>query len=102
MSEKDRIIQVVYQAVDEVNELFPEDQWLKKKPDTPLYAKGGGLDSLSLVRLIIETEQKIEEEFGVQLSLASEKAFSMKNSPFASIQDLADFISMMMQEDANA
>ncbi|MEE2821819.1 MAG: hypothetical protein VYA53_02440 [Acidobacteriota bacterium] len=101
MSEKDRIIQIIYQAVDEVNQLFPDDQQLEKKPNTPLYAQDGGLDSLSLVRLIIETEQKIEEEFNVHLSLASEKAFSMKNSPFSSIAVLAEFISVMMREGAN-
>lgn len=102
MPEKERILQVIYQAVEEVNELFPKDQRLEKKPETRLYAEGGGLDSVNLVRFIIETEQKLEEELDITISIASERAFSMKNSPFLSINALAEFITKLIQEEAHA
>lgn len=98
MSKKEKIVAAIYQAIDEVNELFPTDQRLEKKPDALLYDPSSGLDSVNLVRLIIETEQKIEEAFGINISLTSEKAFSLQNTPFRTVETLATLILDLMQE----
>ena len=36
------------------------------------------LDSLGLVTLIVEIEQNIEDEFGVEITIADEQAMSMR------------------------
>lgn len=49
------------------------------------------LDSLQLVTLIVDVEQKMADSFGVTITLADSRAMSQKNSPFRSVGSLADY-----------
>jgi acyl carrier protein len=60
--------------------------------DTPLIGRAAVLDSMGLVNLIVEVEQRLEEEFDMAVVLADERAMSQRNSPFRSVQSLADYI----------
>jgi len=64
------------------------------------YSIPGGkkLDSLSLVTLIVDIEQKLEDDYEVVLILADDKAMSQKRSPFRSVRTLADYICQLMEE----
>ncbi|HEX8138290.1 MAG TPA: hypothetical protein VF544_11915 [Pyrinomonadaceae bacterium] len=94
----DRILQAIYRAVDAVNEERPKDQGLQKSPQTTLFGKGGQLDSLGLVSFIVEVEQQVEEELGVSITLADERAMSQQKSPFLTIRSLADYVSLLVEE----
>jgi acyl carrier protein len=59
---------------------------------TELYNGEAGLDSLGLVTLLINIEQKIESEYGISLTIADEKAMSEQNSPFKTIGSLVSFL----------
>jgi acyl carrier protein len=56
------------------------------------------LDSMGLVNLIVELEQRLEEEYDMIVVLADERAMSQKNSPFRSVQTLADYIYKVAEE----
>jgi hypothetical protein len=58
----------------------------------PLYGEHGQFDSLRLVKLLVGTEQRIEDEFGVCLTLADEHALARRTNPFGSVGTLADYI----------
>ena len=47
---------------------------------------------MATVALIINIEQKFNEEFNKEITIASEKAVSAKNSPFKNISSLTDYI----------
>lgn len=96
------VIRVVFDAIDEVNEQIPHGQRLEKSVDTILFGQSGKLDSLGLVDLIVTTERKIEEEFGVTVALADERALSQKNSPFRTVASLAGYIVTLLTEKADA
>jgi acyl carrier protein len=98
MIENQRVIQSIYKAIDEVNGQLPRKLRLKKSQDTVLYGESSKLDSLGLVMVIVATEQRIEDDFGLTLTLASEKALSMKNSPFKTVGSLAEFILTLFNE----
>ena len=100
MIDGEKVIQAIFDAIDEINEQRPEGQQLEKAADTVLFGEAGVLDSLGLVNLIIAVEQGIEDAFGVSLTLADEKAMSQKNSPFKSVKTLAAYASVLMEEDA--
>ncbi len=100
MEKNEKVTQTIYSAIDELNRLLPKP--LEKSMDTVLFGKGGKLDSLGLVNLIVVTEQRIEEEFGVAITLADERALSRENSPFRSIGTLADYISSIMETNSHA
>jgi acyl carrier protein len=63
----------------------------------------GSLDSLGLVTLIVDLEQRFKDEYGVSLTLADDRALSQKNSPFRTLQSLTDYICLLIEEkDGNA
>lgn len=98
MVESEKIIQVIFDTVDELNEQYTEEQRLAKSIDTVLFGEGGKLDSIGVVTLIVATEQKLEEIFDISLTLADEKAMSQERSPFRTIGSLADYIGMLIEE----
>jgi acyl carrier protein len=60
-------------------------------PDTPLLGRNGVVDSLGLVSVIVSVEQAIADELGLSVSLADERAFSQKSSPFRTVGTLAAY-----------
>ena len=58
------------------------------------------LDSLGLVTLLVDLEQKIDEEYALSLTLADERALSQKNSPFRTVNALTDYIYKLIEEKA--
>jgi acyl carrier protein len=68
--------------------------------DTRLIGQQGLLDSMGLVTLIVDVEQRLEEEHDVVLVLADERAMSQKHSPFRSVGSLADYVCQLLEEEA--
>jgi acyl carrier protein len=60
--------------------------------DTRLLGRKGVLDSMGLVTLIVDVEQRLEEEYGAVVVLADERAMSQKRSPFRTVGTLSDYI----------
>jgi hypothetical protein len=52
---------------------------------------------MHLVSLIVAIEREVEDIFGVTLTLVDERALSMKESPFRSIQSLVDYIGILIK-----
>jgi acyl carrier protein len=65
---------------------------------TSLIGRGSLLDSLGLVTLIVDLEQRLEDEYGISLTLADERAMSQKNSPFRTVRSLADYVCLLIAE----
>jgi acyl carrier protein len=101
MSMTERILQAIYDAVDEINEQLPKGNSLAKSPETVLFGQSGQLDSLGLVSLIVAVEQNIQAEFGSDVTLADERALSQRNSPFRTITTLSEYISLLLADNEN-
>lgn len=88
----DRILPIIVSVVDEINktreERIPTDNVL----DLCLYGDAGVFESMYLVAFLSMVEENLEDEFGVEVSLASEKAVSRRVSPFSSVSRLIGFI----------
>src|SRR5256885_9527265 len=65
--------------------------------DTPLFGRDGFLDSMGLVTLVVSVEQAIEDELGVSVSLAAERALSQRISPYRTVGTLADYADTLVQ-----
>jgi acyl carrier protein len=94
----DSVVLVVFEAIDEINPTLQGK--LAKSPDTVLFGKGGSLDSIGLVILVVTLEQLLEERFGVALTLADERAVSQKSSPFRTVRTLAEYVHAQLGESA--
>src|SRR5947208_16458952 len=101
MSNSENIIAAIYRAVDWIKGELPPDRQLIKAPETRLLGSQSVLDSMHLVSLIVSIEREVEDAFGVALTLADERALSMKASPFRSIQALADYIDIVIIDARN-
>ena len=96
MIDRENIVAAIYRAVDWINGELPADRQLIKAPETQLLGSQSVLDSMRLVSLIVTIERELEDAFGVALTLADERALSMKASPFRSIQSLTDYIGILI------
>jgi len=101
MNDPENIVAAIYRAVDWINGELPPDRQLIKVPETRLLGSGSVLDSMHLVSLIVTIEREVEDTFGVALTLVDERALSMKESPFRSIQSLADYIGILIIDARN-
>jgi acyl carrier protein len=101
LDDPESILSAIYRAVDWINEELPADRRLIKAPETRLLGPQSVLDSMHLVSLIVTTEREIEDALGVTLTLANDRALSMKASPFRSIQSLADYIALLIEDGSN-
>jgi acyl carrier protein len=66
--------------------------------DTVLFGQDGLLDSLGLVSAILEIEERVRAAFGVSIVVADDRAMSQTRSPFRSVRALADYVTMLLQE----
>ena len=94
------ILAKVYDAVDLINNQN-EGLIIGKSPKTVLFGNGGILDSLGLVNFVIAIEQNIEDDCGLKIIIANERAMSQKHSPFRTIGSLVDYIEMLLEEESN-
>jgi acyl carrier protein len=60
--------------------------------DTVIVGPEAVLDSIGVVSLIVDIEQRLEMEHDVTVILASEKAMSQKNSPFRTVGVLSTHV----------
>jgi acyl carrier protein len=66
--------------------------------DTVLVGTDAVLDSLGVVQLIVEVEQRVEGAHSVSITLANDKAMSQRNSPFRTVGVLTDHVIATAQE----
>ena len=60
--------------------------------DSALFGTAGLLDSMGLVTLVVEVEQMLAERFGMQITLADDRAMSQRSSPFRTVGTLVAYI----------
>lgn len=98
MSPDKKVLESIYAAIDEFNATQPPDRQLGKSPGTVLLGPATTLDSLGLVGILVAVEQQVSTDFEKPITLASEKAFSLRNSPFANVASLTDYIETLLQD----
>lgn len=96
MSDRERIVRAVYSAVDELNKQLPPGVHVEKSPDAVLYGKSGKLESLDFVTFIMEVEEKINEEFGTEITVTDEKLLSKLESPFSTLGTLIEYLADLL------
>lgn len=92
-SELTTLILEILQGMDEIYQ--PADgNWTA---DTPLFGDEGVLDSIGLVTMIVAVEQAIGDRYKLFVALADERAFSQKNSPFRTVDSLAEYAAQIVE-----
>jgi acyl carrier protein len=102
MDTQDRIVKAIYSAVDELNKQLPKGTHLEKSPGAVLYGKTGQLESLDFVTFIMEVEEKIKDEFGVDMMITDENLLSKEKSPFSTLGTLTEYLEEILKEGKEA
>ena len=97
MTRTERITHAVFEAMDDINRMRAKNQRLEPSLDAALMGPSSPLDSLALVNLIVAIEERVEEAFGVSISIADERARSQPDSPFASVRTLVGYIDSLLE-----
>jgi acyl carrier protein len=92
MTANQQVVDAINSAVDDLNEVLNHEEQLAKSSDVALIGQDAGLDSLGLVNLIVLVEEKIQQQFGVGITLVDERAMSQSKSPFRTLGTLAEFV----------
>ena len=95
---RDKILPLILDAVRDMAEETDRLELAQATPDTVLYGKSGILDSVALVSLVVDVEDRVEDTFGLRVSLADERAMSLKVSPFSQAKRLAVYIETLLKE----
>ena len=94
---KPELVSLIVKAVREFGEHSRVALPATMDRDTPLFGREGFLDSMGLVTLVVSVEQAIEDELGVGVSLAAERALSQRISPYRTVGTLADYADTLVQ-----
>ena len=98
MTTTEKIQEAIFRAVDEHNQDKAKDAQLGKTDDTIIFGQESTLDSIGLLDLIVAIEENLEERFGIEISLADEKAVAQKVSPLTTISTLSNYISQLIKQ----
>jgi acyl carrier protein len=102
MPDTEKVVQAVMESIDELNWQLPKEEKLEKSIDTLLFGSEGKLDSLGLISLVTTVEQKIEEDFGMTVTLLDDLETLGEENPFETIQTLSDYVSSILEKKKSA
>ena len=89
--------EVVFLCLMEIGEERDNEELQSAELSTLVLGKN--LDSLGIVFLAADLEERISDEFGVEVALADERAMSQKTSPFRSVKTLVKYVEMLVDEE---
>ncbi len=93
------VTELVKKTVKELGEERDNKELMECHEHTQLYSPKGALDSLTLVFLISELEEAVEDQFGEIITLADERAMSQKISPFRTVNSITHYIFRLLTND---
>lgn len=94
----EKYLELVLSTLHEMGEDEDNEALVEAHIKTKLFGANGVLDSVGIVFLITELEEKINDDFGVDVTLADEKAMSQVTSPFRNVETLAKYIAQLVEE----
>lgn len=94
---REQVSELVKEAVSDLNDELQYESLNNLSDETAIFGDEDGIDSLSLVRLVVDIEQRVQESLEHQVSLTDEKAMSARRSPYRSVGALTDFILEQME-----
>jgi acyl carrier protein len=91
------VVEVILGALQDVR-AGAEGESLAPDENTRLIGHSSVLDSMGLVTLIVEVEQRLEADHDLVVVLADDRAMSQTRSPFLSVGTLAEYVLQLAAE----
>ena len=83
---------IIFRALETLNTERDPGEQIEISTSTPLFGADSAIDSLGFVSLISDIETALNVDFGLDISLADDRATSRSESPYATAGKLRDYI----------
>ena len=93
------VIEALKDGLDSTSDEARKTAIINANESTRLFGGDGLLDSMGVVILLSDLEDKLDDEYGVMLSLASDSTMSKTRSPFRNVKSLAKYIIAAVEEE---
>ena len=97
MDVSEQLITIVYEAIDEANEVRPKQDWIRKDRDETLVGAHSKLDSLTLLNVVVAIEERVNAKFGTAFDLSGLLTVEPATSPLRSVAALVEYLGSRMQ-----
>lgn len=98
MLQIEEALEIIYEALDGLNEELDPEARVALDPSTVLFGTKSTVDSLSLVSMIVDIESALSLRLGRSVFLTDDRAMDRDVLPFTSVQTLAEYIVEVSQE----
>lgn len=92
------LFSLVREAIEELNQDWELPELEEVSEETRLFGAKSGLDSIALVSLISEVEDRVRDALDRDIVLADDRAMSMMRSPFRRVGTLVDHLEQLLDE----
>lgn len=89
---KEQILEIVLSTLHELGEDLDNSELQNADESTRLFGAKSPLDSMNLVNFIAEVEDRLSDDFEIEITLANQSAMSRTHSPFRRVSACVDYI----------
>lgn len=93
------VLALVLEVLRELGEDLDKTELLDADESTRLFGARSALDSMNLVNLIADIEERLSDDFGIDITLANQSAMSRTASPFRRVSTCVDYVLELAAED---
>ena len=101
MSSRDNVVDAVFAAVDELNEMLPDNEQLARDESAALTGEGATIKSMSLANLMVGIEEQLDERFDASIALVGGDPLPENPSPLETLGTMIDYVTTLMESDAS-
>lgn len=98
MISKAEVEAVIFRALRDATRDRMGSDVIEVSETTPLFGSEARVESLELVSLIVGVEGVLFEDYGLEVSLADDRALARTESPFSSVAALRDYVLELAQD----
>ncbi len=92
------VLELIYAAADDIEARSATGEPLQKSPETPLLSGSEGVDSLTLVNLVVAIEERLYSSTGKTVTLVDEDSLAQEKNPFRNIGTLSEYVERLMNK----
>tara|TARA_B110000196_G_scaffold320279_1_gene341593 strand:- start:2158 stop:2466 length:309 start_codon:yes stop_codon:yes gene_type:complete len=93
------IANTVLETLRELGEDIKNSDLITADETTRLFGARSPLDSMNLVNFIADVEERLSDDFEIDITLANQSAMSRTHSPFRRVSSCIDYIMELIKED---
>lgn len=93
------IATIVLETLRELGEDLEKEELTAADEATRLFGARSPLDSMNLVNFIADVEERISDDYEIDITLANQSAMSRTHSPFRRASSCIDYIMELIAED---